>query len=256
MGKVTLPLLKAAKGKEKISMVTCYDFTFAKLVEKAGIETILVGDSLGNVIKGQPTTIGVENWEVAYHVKAVRKGAPTPFLVADMPFGSYQTSIEKGMENAIELMKAGAEAVKVEGGEEVAQLISKLVSFGIPVVAHVGLTPQYINKFGSFSKRGKTKEEREFIKRSAKIVEEAGADMIVLESVPDKLAAEITEELEIPTIGIGAGNRTDGQVLVIYDLLGMDRDFNPSFLKKYCDLDNMISKALKEYLKDVKDAKK
>jgi 3-methyl-2-oxobutanoate hydroxymethyltransferase len=252
MVKVTLPILKKGKGKEKISMVTCYDYTFAKLVERSGIDAILVGDSLGNVIKGQPTTIGVEVSEVAYHVKAVRKGALTPFLIADMPFGSYQTSIEKGMENAVELMKAGAEAVKVEGGQEVAELISKLVSFGIPVVAHVGLTPQYINKFGGFSKRGKTKEEKDFIKRSAKIVEEAGADMIVLESVPEKLASEITQELKIPTIGIGAGKETDGQVLVIYDLLGMDKDFNPSFLKKYCNLDKVITEAFRDYIQDVK----
>ncbi len=251
MNKVTLPMLKGAKGKKKISMVTCYDFTFAKLVERSEMDTILVGDSLGNVIKGQPTTIGVETSEIAYHVKAVRKGAPSPFLVADMPFGSYQTSIEKGMENAVELMKAGAEAVKVEGGQEVAQLISRLVSFGIPVIGHVGLTPQYVNKFGGFGKRGKTKEERDFIKRSALIVEEAGADMIVLESVPDKLASEITQELKIPTIGIGAGKETDGQVLVIYDLLGMDKNFNPSFLKKYCNLDDIITKALKEYIKDI-----
>jgi len=252
MVKKTIPILKSSKGKEKISMVTCYDFTFAKLVERSGIDSILVGDSLGMVIKGQQNTIGVENFEIAYHVKAVRKGAPSPFLIADMPFGSYQTSLEKGMENAVALMKAGAEAVKVEGGEEVAPFIAKLVSFGIPVVGHVGLTPQYVNKFGGFGKRGKTKEEREFIKKSAIIVEEAGADMIVLESVPDKLAAEITQELKIPTIGIGAGKETDGQVLVLYDLLGMDKDFNPSFLKKYCNLDDIITKALKEYITDVK----
>lgn len=252
MKKITCPALKNRKGKKKITMVTCYDASFAKLVEKAEIDSILVGDSLGMVIKGSGTTLDVELEDVIYHVKAVRKGAPTPFLIADMPFGSYQSSIEQGMDSAVKLMKAGAEAVKVEGGSETAPLISRLVSFGIPVVAHVGLTPQYVNKFGGFGKRGKTDAERNYILESAKIVAQAGADMIVLESIPDKLGKEITETLKIPTIGIGAGSDTDGQVLVIYDLLGMDENFNPSFLKKYCNLDEVITKALKDYSSDVK----
>jgi len=187
-----------------------------------------------------------------YHVKAVRKGITNPFLIADMPFGSYQVSLEKGLRNAIKLMKAGAEAVKVEGGAEVAKLISKLTSFGIPVVGHAGLTPQYVNKFGGFGKRGKTPEEREFIFESAKIIEKAGAEMIVLEGIPEKLAEDITAALKIPTIGIGAGKATDGQVLVLYDLLGMDSSFNPSFLKKYADLDDTVTKALTAYFADVK----
>lgn len=252
MGKMTLPMLKKKKGLEKITMVTCYDASFAKLIEKAGIDSVLVGDSLGNVIKGESNTLSVSISEMEYHVKAVKKGISTPFLIADMPFGSYQISLEKGLRNAVKLMKAGAEAVKVEGGAEVAKLISKLTSFGIPVVGHVGLTPQYVNKFGGFGKRGKTPDERAFILESAKIVEKAGADMIVLEGIPETLAAEITSTLKIPTIGIGAGKSTDGQVLVLYDLLGMDSSFNPSFLKKYCDLDEIITNALKAYGADVK----
>jgi len=253
MKKVTCPMLKNKKGKEKITMVTCYDASFARLIEKSGIDSILVGDSLGMVIKGDSTTLEVELEDVIYHTKAVKKGAPTPFLIADMPFGSYQSSVDHGMDSAVKLIKAGAQAVKVEGGSETAPLISMLNSFGIPVVAHVGLTPQYVNKFGGFGKRGKSDAERNFIFESAKIVADAGADMIVLESIPDELAKEITETLSIPTIGIGAGTDTDGQVLVIYDLLGMDEDFNPSFLKKYCNLDKTITEALEKYRKDVKN---
>ena len=233
MIKVTLLKLKSKKGIEKISMVTCYDASFARLVEKAEIDSMLVGDSLGMVIKGEENTLNVSVDEVAHHVSAVKRGAQNPFLIADMPFGSYQSSVEQGIESAVKLVKAGAEAVKVEGGSEVCPLISKLVSFGIPVVAHVGLTPQYVNKFGGFAKRGKSEEERGFIMDSALAVEKAGADMIVLEGIPENLAAEITRKVKIPTIGIGAGTGTDGQVLVIYDLLGMNADFNPSFLKKF-----------------------
>ena len=251
MMKVTLPKLKNKKGNEKIAMVTCYDATFARLVEKAGIDSILVGDSLGMVIKGEENTLNVSLDEVAHHVSAVKRGAQNPFLIADMPFGSYQSSVEQGIESAVKLIKAGAEAVKVEGGSEVCPLISKLVSFGIPVVAHVGLTPQYVNKFGGFAKRGKSEKERKFIMDSALAVEKAGADMIVLEGIPENLAADITKKVKIPTIGIGAGTDTDGQVLVIYDLLGMNADFNPSFLKKYLDLDSLVTNALKEYKKDV-----
>ena len=251
MMKVTLPKLKNKKGNEKIAMVTCYDATFARLVENAGIDSILVGDSLGMVIKGEENTLNVSLDEVAHHVSAVKRGASNPFLIADMPFGSYQSSVEKGIESAVRLVKAGAEAVKIEGGCEVCPLISALVTFGIPVIAHVGLTPQYVNKFGGFAKRGKSEKERRFIMDSAFAVEKAGADMIVLEGIPETLAAEITKKVKIPTIGIGAGTGTDGQVLVIYDLLGMNADFNPSFLKKYLNLDSLVTNALKEYRKDV-----
>lgn len=253
MNKVTIPLLKQKKGKEKISMITCYDATFAKLVEKSGIDSILVGDSLGMVVKGDRNTLSVSVEEVEYHVKAVRKGAPTPFLIADMPFGSYQISAERGLENAVRLIKAGAEAVKLEGGKEIAELVFKIASFGIPVVSHLGLTPQYVNKFGGFGRRGKSEKEQKYILDSALAVEEAGAEMLVLESIPESFAAEISASLQIPTIGIGAGKFTDGQVLVIYDLLGMDENFNPSFLKKYCNLDQEITAALKKYKSDLQN---
>jgi 3-methyl-2-oxobutanoate hydroxymethyltransferase len=255
MMKITLPKLKSKKGLEKISMVTCYDATFARLVEKAEIDSVLVGDSLGMVIKGEENTLNVSIEEVAHHVSAVKRGAADPFLIADMPFGSYQPSVEKGIESAVKLVKAGAEAVKLEGGREVAPLISALANFGIPVVAHVGMTPQFVNKFGGFGRRGKSEEERRFIMDSALEVEKAGADMIVLEGIPETLASEITKKVKIPTIGIGAGTGTDGQVLVIYDLLGMNADFNPSFLKKYLDLDSLVTNALKEYKKDVSEGK-
>lgn len=255
MMKITLPKLKSKKGLEKISMVTCYDATFARLVEKAEIDSVLVGDSLGMVIKGEENTLNVSIEEVAHHVSAVKRGAADPFLIADMPFGSYQPSVEKGIESAVKLVKAGAEAVKLEGGREVAPLISALANFGIPVVAHVGMTPQFVNKFGGFGRRGKSEEERRFIMDSALEVEKAGADMIVLEGIPETLASEITKKVKIPTIGIGAGTGTDGQVLVIYDLLGMNADFNPSFLKKYLDLDSLVTNALKEYKKDVVEGK-
>lgn len=255
MAKITLPHLKSKKGTGKISMVTCYDASFARLVEKAGMDSILVGDSLGMVIKGEKNTLSVSLEEMEYHVRAVRNGAPDPFLIADMPFGSYQPSVEKGVESAVRLIKAGAEAVKLEGGEETVPVIAALESFGIPVVAHVGLTPQYVNKFGGFAKRGKSEAERDYIMDSALAVEKAGAEMIVLESIPEALAEEITKKLTIPTIGIGAGKNTDGQVLVIYDLLGMNSDFNPSFLKKYLDLDSAVTGALKDYKKDVESGK-
>ncbi|MGI6395499.1 MAG: 3-methyl-2-oxobutanoate hydroxymethyltransferase [bacterium] len=247
MKKVTMPSLKKKKGVEKITMITCYDASFARLVEKSGIDSILVGDSLGMVIKGNSTTLDVDIAEVEYHLRAVKKGAETPLIIADMPFGSYQTTVADGINNAVKLMKAGAEAVKVEGGKEVSKLIESLSVFGIPVVGHVGLTPQYVNKFGGFGKRGKTSKERKFIFESAAAVEQAGADMIVLEMIPEELALEITAELKIPTIGIGAGTKTDGQVIVIYDLIGINEEFNPSFLKKQCNLDKTITEALKRY---------
>lgn len=252
MKKVTLPDLLKKKGAAPIVMTTCYDASFARLAENAGIETLLVGDSLGMVIKGEESTLGVALDEVAYHVRAVRHGAPSPFLIADMPFGSYQASVEKGVESAVTLMKAGAEAVKVEGGSEVAPLVERLTSFGIPVVGHVGLTPQYVNLFGGYQRRGKSQAERELIAEGARKLERAGAVMIVLESIPPDLAAAITAELTIPTIGIGAGPATDGQVLVIYDLLGMNGGFNPSFLKKYIDMDRLVTSALEEYRDEVR----
>ncbi len=254
MKKITLPQLLKMKGERKISMITCYDASFAKLMEKSEIDSILVGDSLGMVIKGENSTLGVDIDEVTYHVKAVKKGAPSPFLIADMPFGSYQTSESSAVKNAVTLLKAGAEAVKVEGGEETVNVIKRLTSIGIPVCGHVGLTPQYINSFGNYKKRGTKKDEYEKIYESAIAVQDAGASLIVLEMIPEDLAEKITSTLTIPTVGIGAGLNCDGQVLVIYDLLGIDETFNPSFLKKYCNLDKIITDAVTSYISDVKNS--
>jgi len=253
--KVTLPDLLKKKGVEPIVMVTCYDAAFARLAEMADIETLLVGDSLGMVIKGENSTLGVSLEEVAYHVRAVRRGAPSPFLIADMPFGSYQSSIEKGIESAVTLMKAGAEAVKVEGGSETAPLVERLTAIGIPVVGHIGLTPQYVNLFGGYRQRGKSAAERELIAEGARRLVRAGAVMVVLEAIPERLAAEITSAVPVPTIGIGAGPDTDGQVLVLYDLLGMNSSFTPSFLKKYLDLERLVTTALARYRREVCERK-
>lgn len=252
MKKMTLPALRDKKGKEPIAMVTCYDAAFARLAEAAQIDALLVGDSLGMVIKGEESTLGVSVDEVAYHVRAVRRGARSPFLIADMPFGSYQASVEHGVDNAVTLMKAGAEAVKVEGGVAVAPLVERLTAVGIPVVGHVGLTPQSVNLFGGYRKRGVVRSERDEILRGALALDAAGAALIVLEMVPAELAAQITAEVSAPTIGIGAGPETDGQVLVLYDLLGMDDGFNPSFLKKYLDLDRQVTAALARYRDEVR----
>lgn len=255
MKKVTLPDLLKKKGSAPIVMVTCYDAAFARLAEMAAIDCLLVGDSLGMVIKGEENTLGVALDEVAYHVRAVRRGAPAPFLIADMPFGSYQSSIEKGVESAIALLKAGAEAVKIEGGSEVVPLVERLTALGIPVVGHVGLTPQYVNLFGGYRQRGRDTVERELILEGARSLARAGAVMIVLEAIPEQLAIEITETVPVPTIGIGAGPHTDGQVLVLYDLLGMNGEFNPSFLKKYLDLETLVTGALSRYRDEVRSRK-
>ncbi|MCK5808919.1 3-methyl-2-oxobutanoate hydroxymethyltransferase [bacterium] len=252
MKKRTLPKLQEMKGKTPISMVTCYDYSFARLVEKSGIDSILVGDSLGMVIKGEADTLGVTVYEVAYHIKAVRKGAPTPFLIADMPFGSYQSSIAQGIESAIILMKAGAQAVKIEGGKEVADLTLALTNYGIPVISHLGLTPQYHNKFGGFVQQAKKSSEQEALLEAALTLEESGAGMLVLESVPDAVGKMVTEKVNIPVIGIGAGRETDGQVLVLYDILGLNEEFVPPFVKQYATLENTVKDALISYKNDVK----
>ncbi len=255
MKKITAPELKEMKKRrEKISALTAYDATFARLLDIAGIDVILVGDSLGMVIQGEETTLQVSIDDVIYHTRAVSKAIKRAHLVADMPFMSYQISPEQALENAGRLIKEGrAEAVKLEGGLERVETIKKIVSAGIPVMGHLGLTPQSVHKFGGYRVQGKTKEEIAYLKASAKAIEEAGAYSLVLEGIPWPLAKEITESISIPTIGIGAGQYTDGQILVIYDLLGMDKDFNPKFLKKYADLFSVITDAVGEYIREVKE---
>ena len=239
---------------QKIVALTSYDATFAKLLDTAGIDVILVGDSLGMVIQGEETTLQVTLDDIIYHTRAVSRGIQRAHLVADMPFMSYQISPEQALESAGRLIKEGrAEAVKLEGGVERAEAIQKIVSAGIPVMGHIGLTPQSVHKFGGYRVQGKTEDQAKYLKESAKAIEEAGAYALVLESIPWPLAKEITESLSIPTIGIGAGKYTDGQILVIYDLLGMDKDFNPRFLKKYADLFTVITRAVGDYINEVKE---
>jgi 3-methyl-2-oxobutanoate hydroxymethyltransferase len=248
----TLSLLK--KNKIKISVLTAYDFITASLLDNAGIDIILVGDSLGNVFQGNDTTLPVTMDEMIYHTKAVAKGVTRAMLVTDMPFMSYQLGVDEGFRNAGRIMKeTSAGAVKLEGGERVAETIRKITEAGIPVMGHIGLTPQSIHQFGSYRERGKKKEEADEILKDAKILQEAGAFSIVLEKVPAELAKKVTESLSIPTIGIGAGVYCDGQVLVTPDMLGLNVDFHPRFVRNYSSLAEEIDKAVKQYIKDVKE---
>ncbi|MGC9139784.1 3-methyl-2-oxobutanoate hydroxymethyltransferase [Athalassotoga sp.] len=239
------------KGKEPIAVVTAYDYFSAKVCECAGIDMILVGDSLGNVVLGYQSTLNVEMEDMERHIMAVRRGAPNSFIIGDMPFMSYQISDEEGIKNAGKLMKAGANAVKVEGGERVSSLVRKLVDAGIPVMGHIGLTPQSVNQIGGYRVQGKG-PDKERMMRSAKSLENAGVFSIVLELTVEETAKLITESLSIPTIGIGAGRYCDGQVLVWHDLLGINDGKVPKFVKKYANLNEIIESALKTYIQDVK----
>ena len=255
MDKVTVPVIKEKKQKgEKISVITAYDYTFARLAEKSGIDIVLVGDSLGMVIQGEKDTTPVKMEHMIYHSLSVSRGLKNAHLVTDMPFMSYQISPEQALENAGILIKEGkAESVKLEGGTERFDTIKKIVSAGIPVMGHIGLTPQSVNKFGGFKVQGKSESDKKYLIESARAIEEAGAYALVLESIPWKTAKTISEKISIPTIGIGAGKYCDGQVLVIYDLLGADERFNPKFLKKYANLDEIITNSIKKYISEVKN---
>ena len=242
--------LKAKKDGNKITMISTYEFWSAKICEEAGIDCILVGDSVGMVDGGLKTTLPVKLEEMIYHAKAVRRGAPNTFIVVDMPFMSYQVSVEKAVENAGKIMKETCcNAVKVEGGEEVVPVVEKLVSAGIPVMGHLGLTPQSVHALGGFKVQGKTEEEQKRIIKDAKILEQAGVFAVVLEAIPSQLAEEITEFLEIPTIGIGAGNKTDGQVLVFHDMMGFF-DKSPKFVKRYVEGKKLFVEALNMFIKE------
>ena len=244
-GKLTTASLRAMKKKgERITMLTAYDATFARLFDRAGIDVLLVGDSLGMVIQGHTNTLPVTMDEMVYHCRAVARGRGDgrAHLVGDMPFLSYQTSVEEGLRNAGRLLKeGGVESVKLEGGEPIAETVRRMVQLGIPVMGHVGLTPQSLHQLGGWRVQGKTEVDADRILRDARILEEAGAYAVVLETVPAELARRVTEALEIPTIGIGAGVACDGQVLVSYDLLGLSNGFTPKFLKKY---DNFAERAM------------
>lgn len=255
--KVTAPSLTKMKEKgEKIAVLTAYDFLMANMLDDAGIDVILVGDSLGMVVLGFESTIQVTMEMMLHHVSAVKRGIKRALLVADMPFLSYQKNIDSAIENAGRfLQEAGAEAVKLEGGEIIAQTVSRLVKFGIPVMGHIGLTPQSINQFGSYHVVGKQKKIAQQVLKDAQILEDAGAFSIVLEKIPSELAKEISESIKIPTIGIGAGKNCDGQVLVSHDMLGLYEKMNPKFVRRYAELAKEIRSAFSNYIKDVKNNK-
>ncbi|HOK23856.1 MAG: 3-methyl-2-oxobutanoate hydroxymethyltransferase [Coprothermobacter proteolyticus] len=245
---------KKLKGSKKIIMLTCYDFSFASALEEAGVDALLVGDSLGNVVQGKETTLPVTLDQIIYHTEMVKRGAPNTFVVADMPFLSYQISVEEALRNCGQVMKeTNCDAVKLEGGEEVAHLVRRLTEIGIPVMGHIGVTPQSAKLMG-YGKRGKDISDAEYLKRSAKALYEAGAFSLVLENMAATLAKEITELVQIPTIGIGAGPECDGQVLVLHDFMGLTKD-RPPFAKAYFDLRTELKKAVSSYKNDVEQGK-
>lgn len=252
--KNTVTTFQQAKEKgEKLTMLTAYDYSMAKLIDEAGINSILVGDSLGNVMLGYEDTLSVTMEDMIHHGAAVARGAKNALVIIDMPFMSYQTSTYDALLNAGRLMKEGrANAVKLEGGIEVCPQIKAIVEAGIPVCAHIGLTPQSINAFGGFKVQGKTEGAAKKLIEDAKAVEEAGAFAVVLEGVPKKLADIITEKLVIPTIGIGAGNGCDGQVLVYQDMLGLFSDFTPKYVKRFADIGDVMKAAFAGYIDEVR----
>ena len=252
--RVTIQTLRQMKERgERIAMLTAYDATFARLLDESGADVLLVGDSLGMVIQGHDTTLPVTLDEIAYHCRAVARGARRAHIVGDMPFMSYQASLEQGLTNAGKLMKeGGCHAVKLEGGAVHAELVSKLVGAGIPVMGHIGLTPQSYHQMGGFKVQGRDAGGRERLLEDARALEVAGAYALVLEAIPADIAREITAALTIPTIGIGAGVGCDGQVLVVYDALGMDESFKPRFVRRYATLGQTIKDAVSAYVGDVR----
>lgn len=251
--KVSSQNIRAQKGQEKLVAITSYDYTFTRLVDPFA-DIILVGDSLGMVVQGNDNTLSVTLDQIIYHSRAVTKGAKHAHVVVDMPFMSYQADLTEALKNAGRLMaEGGAEAVKLEGGVTIAKTVERLVEIGIPVMGHVGLTPQSVHAFGGFKVQGKTDQAREAILQDALAIEEAGAYALVLEGMPAELAKEITERLKIPTIGIGAGADCDGQVLVITDLLGLNPDFQPRFVKKYANFAESTQVAVQQYAKEVRE---
>ena len=249
---VTTSTIKNSKGIKPLTMITAYDYAFAKIFDQAGVDMILVGDSLGNVILGYSSTLPVTMADMIHHTKAVTRACSRTLVVADMPFMSYQVNTEQALTNAGRLVKeAGAHAVKLEGGAEITATIEKLVQSGIPVIGHLGLTPQSVNQLGGFKVQGKTLSAAQKILQDAQALAAAGVFALVLECIPHQLALKITESVSIPTIGIGAGNNCDGQVLVCNDLLGLNAEFTPKFVKKYRNLQQEIFTATQEYINDV-----
>jgi len=248
----TLQKLKA--DGSKIAMLTAYDYSFASIFDAAGIEVILVGDSASNVMAGHETTVPITLDQMIYHAQCVVRGVRRSLIVVDMPFGTYQSNSDVALASAIRIMKeTGAHAIKLEGGEEVVDSIKKIVGAGIPVMGHLGLTPQSIYKFGTYNVRAKESEEAEQLKKDALLLQQAGCFAIVLEKIPALLAKEVSEMLQIPTIGIGAGKHCDGQVLVMHDMLGINIEFKPRFLRKYLNMHQQITTAVTQYIQDVKE---
>jgi len=252
--RITVKTLVDMKAKgEKISMLTAYDYTMAKIVDGAGIDVILVGDSASNVMAGHETTLPITLDQMIYHASSVVRAINRALVVVDLPFGSYQSDPKEALRSAIRIMKeSGGHAVKMEGGQEVKESMKRILNAGIPVMGHLGLTPQSIYKFGTYTVRAKEEEEARKLKEDALMLEKIGCFGIVLEKIPAKLAKEVAESISIPVIGIGAGNGVDGQVLVLPDMLGMTHEFNPRFLRRYMNLYEDMSKAISQYVADVK----
>ena len=249
----TNTLLDMKNSGEKITMLTAYDYSLARLVDNAGVDIILVGDSASNVMAGNDTTVPMTLDHMIYHAKCVEKAVNRALMVVDMPFGTYQGDSKNALNSAIRIMKeAGGHAVKLEGGAEIAESIERILTAGIPVMGHLGLTPQSIYKFGTYSVRAKEEMEADKLISDAKLLEQVGCFAIVLEKIPAKLAKKVSEAVNIPTIGIGAGVDCDGQVLVLHDLLGITMEFNPRFLRRYLNLGDQIDEAIKQYCNDVR----
>lgn len=252
--RITVHTLQQMKDSgEKIAMLTAYDYSMARILDDAGIEVLLVGDSASNVMAGHETTLPITLDQMIYHASSVIRGIQKALVIVDLPFGTYQGNSKKALSSAIRIMKeSGAHAVKIEGGEEIKDSIKRILSAGVPVMGHLGLTPQSIYKFGTYTVRAKENKEAERLKSDAKLLEKLGCFGIVLEKIPSDLAAEVTASVNIPVIGIGAGDQVDGQVLVTHDMLGITKDFQPRFLRRYLDLFNEIHDAAAHYRKDVK----
>lgn len=249
----TRRLIEMKTRGEKISMLTAYDYSMARLIDEAGMDVILVGDSASNVMAGNITTLPMTLEQMIYHGQSVVRGVKRALVVVDMPFGSYQGNPIEALNSAIRIMKeTGADCVKLEGGEEIAESITKILSAGIPVMGHLGLTPQSINKFGTYAVRAQEEAEAQKLIKDAHLLESLGCFAVVLEKIPAKLAASITQEISIPVIGIGAGGGTDGQVLVMHDMLGINKGFSPRFLRRYANVGDIITDAVKQYIEDVK----
>jgi len=252
--RITIKILNQMKKKsERISMLTAYDFSFAKIIDEAGIDIILVGDSASNVMAGHETTLPITLDQMIYHASSVVRAVNRALVIVDLPFGTYQADSKEALKSAIRIMKeSGAHAVKLEGGYQAKESIERIIQAGIPVMGHLGLTPQSIYKFGTYEVRAKDKQEADTLLNDALMLEEIGCFSVLLEKIPNKLSKEVSSKLTVPIIGIGAGNHVDGQVLVLQDMLGMNKDFSPRFLRRYLDLDSLIGNAVKKYSTDIK----